>query len=150
MSIAKLCTSTVYGRLEPWKSLGFRAYDYSTEEYWEIFHKDKDGKDDGYQHHYTVAASEEYDVKSIMHYASLSGWKGGQWSVKTAPLVKWKNGGKDFTPPSEVTEDNAEFIFADLNDIGPSGKDVEVVKQLYPWEGKSWPLHQRSGCTQVL
>ncbi|KAF1849685.1 uncharacterized protein K460DRAFT_349848 [Cucurbitaria berberidis CBS 394.84] len=135
ISITKLCTSALYGRFEPWKSLAFRAYDYATEEFWEMSHKDENGKDDGYQHHYTVTASEDYDVGSIMHYPSISGWKGGEWSIKAAPLVKWKNGGKDFTPPSEVTEENAELIFADMKNLGPSSKDIEVLKKLYPWEG---------------
>lgn len=50
MTMDKLCRSPIYSQMEPWKSLGFAPHDYSTEEYYDMWHKDKHGRLDGADH----------------------------------------------------------------------------------------------------
>jgi hypothetical protein len=73
----------------------------------------------------------DYDVVSIMQYASDAG---AFWDVRNldeCPLIKWKMTG-DEAPPAGTrpTKDNAEYIF---QPIAPSDGDVDGVKAMYPW-----------------
>tara|TARA_R110002003_G_scaffold46_15_gene3847 strand:+ start:3011 stop:3424 length:414 start_codon:yes stop_codon:yes gene_type:complete len=135
MTINKLCASSVFGWLPPYVETGFRPYSYATEDLYEISHKDKNGEYDGAKHPYTVTSDPEmYDYESLMHYSSFENFNGEkEKNVKGVPLVKWKDGGKDYEPPAEVTEENAEMLLYSAGMIGPTTKDVGIIKALYAW-----------------
>lgn len=56
-------------------------------------------------------------------------------TVSNTPLVKWKQGGEGYQPPTDATDANAEVYTWDYTNGGPSDQDAEGIKALYPWEG---------------
>lgn len=134
-TIHEVCASAILSQAEPWASTGLNAAAYSTDPLVDTHHLDSHGLPDGYKHPYTVTADPEwYDVHSIMHYPSKTSWNPDKgWSVRGVPLVRWKKGNKNFKPPKEINDGNAEII--DIwNPLTPTEKDVAIVKALYPWE----------------
>ncbi|KAF3039139.1 hypothetical protein E8E12_002718 [Didymella heteroderae] len=79
----------IYFPMDPWKSLGFAPHDYSTEEFYDKWHEDKDGHLDGTNHRYTVTTGLNYDLYSIMHYLSvmISAKGGDQRMMQDMPPV---------------------------------------------------------------
>ncbi|KAH7094346.1 hypothetical protein FB567DRAFT_542809 [Paraphoma chrysanthemicola] len=136
MTIDKLCHSSVFGRLPPYVDTGFRPFSYSTEDYWEMSHKDKNGNYDGQNHPYSVTSDPAmYDYESLMHYSSfenMNSEKKGE-GLKGLPLVKWKDGKFGYVPPNEVTDKNAELLVYTSTRVGPTSKDVGITKALYGW-----------------
>ncbi|KAH7084698.1 hypothetical protein BKA63DRAFT_559387 [Paraphoma chrysanthemicola] len=119
MTIDKLCRSSIFGRLPTYVDTGFRSCSYSTEDYWEMSHKDKNGNHDGQNHPYTVTSAPQIEKK-------------GQ-GLKELPLVKWKDGEFGYVPQKEVADTNAEFLVYSSARLGPTSKDVGIVKALYGW-----------------
>ncbi|KAJ8114692.1 hypothetical protein OPT61_g3478 [Boeremia exigua] len=133
MTMDKLCESPVFSFLSPWRQINFVPHEYSTKSYYEMFHEDQDGKYDGVDHRYTVVHDRDYDLKSIMQYPSIMNMAGGElFGVPKMPLVAWKEGGSDYVPPKEATDENAEVVGFNLV---PTESDQKAVKLLYPWEG---------------
>jgi hypothetical protein len=134
-SIEGLCNSATHTFMEPWKSMGFMPYAWSTRTMWEWAHQDANGNKNGLYHQWTKMQSRDYDISSIMHYSSAQGIKAnvGPTTVYNAPLVAWKNGGPGYQPPDQVTEQNAELI--PIRWGLPSPGDIEAVYELYPWGG---------------
>ncbi|KAH4107762.1 hypothetical protein HBI80_129040 [Parastagonospora nodorum] len=116
-----LCNDGTTCREDPWSTIGINcASDYATAQY----------KD-------TLVLGKDYDVSSIMHYYSrqAGNWRQGEAvTIHNSPLIKWKNGGKDFTPPSVVNDENAEIIDFTWG-RGPSDGDLEGIRAMYPWIG---------------
>jgi hypothetical protein len=69
-----------------------------------------------------------YDIDSLMHYGSKQGAASSNWWE--GPLVKWKNGGPNFNPPAQFTQQDIEEIPAPTE---PSNGDVAAIRYLYPW-----------------
>lgn len=134
MTIEKLCQSPIYSFLSPWNQLNFVPHEYSTESYYDFFHRDKNNNLDGFDHRYTVTHERDYDLMSIMHYPSLMNMAGGDiLGVSDMPLAAWKKGGEGYAPPSEATNENTDVIGFNLV---PSESDLKAVKMLYPWESQ--------------
>ncbi|KAJ4348233.1 uncharacterized protein N0V89_009605 [Didymosphaeria variabile] len=74
----------------------------------------------------------EYDVHSIMHYGSSMGaryWNPNDLANAKVPLRRWRNGGPNFQPPKQATNQNSELIRTNER---PSNLDVEILRILYP------------------
>ncbi|KZM25118.1 uncharacterized protein EKO05_0007267 [Ascochyta rabiei] len=72
-----------------------------------------------------------YDYESIVHYPSILNAQKAKEQLD-APLLKWKNGGRGFTPPSEAMDENTErTLFGRV----PTAGDIEALKMMYPWNG---------------
>lgn len=84
-----------------------------------------------------MVLGKDYDINSIMHYNSHQAgiWRQGKViAIHKSPLIKWKNGGKDFTPPAVVNDQNPELIGLTWKD-GPSDDDLEGIRAIFPWIG---------------
>jgi hypothetical protein len=122
---------------QPWREFGFKATAFAVGFDYDPYHKDKDGNKDGTKHPYQEYMSPTYGRYSIMDYHSLVFQRDDvnehTMTVNNVPLVGWTNGGPDFTPPAQVTKDNA-YILRVNHAAGPSLQDVVGAKYHYPWE----------------
>ncbi|KAH7094347.1 hypothetical protein FB567DRAFT_574381 [Paraphoma chrysanthemicola] len=130
----ELCASAIYTQDEPWYSLGFTPFEWSTWTWWDRTHKDANGNDDGFEHMQSVFHAKPYDYDSIMHYGSEAGTSVpfNQLTVQNAPLIRWKQGREGYQAPSQATDQNAQLIIPPFG-RGPSDGDFEFVQKLYPW-----------------
>jgi hypothetical protein len=100
-------------------------------------HKDKDCNPDGPSHPWQEMQSFKHDVNSIIQYPSFFCAREGvneiTATVHNSVLVAWKQGGPGFTPPMQVSDDNAVVVPADYS-RGPSAGDIAGVQYAYPWE----------------
>jgi hypothetical protein len=123
---------------QPWRDFGFKATVFAVGFDYDPYRKDKDSNKDGTKHPYQEYMSPTYDRYSIMDYHSLVFKRDDvnehKMTVNNVLLVGWTNGGPDFTPPAQVTKDNA-YILRVNHAAGPSLQDVAGVKYHYPWEG---------------
>jgi hypothetical protein len=137
LSIEELCNSPVRSYDDPWRSFGFHATEYSVDLKWEPYHRDKNGNLDGSRNPYVTWMSKSYDKNSIMHYWSIVDVKPGvdrdSATVHNVPLIAWRRRGKGYTPPNQVTDENAFVMYAGAMK-GPSKCDVAGLKYMYPWE----------------
>jgi hypothetical protein len=80
---------------------------------------------------YTYEFTPAYDYDSIMHYDSQAFRdKTKSQDLLNMSLVKWKQGGPNYTPPAKPDAGNAEWM--DLN-MKPSAGDVAMIKAMYPY-----------------
>jgi hypothetical protein len=118
--------------MEPWRSLRFAPHNYSTQEYYDIWHKDGHGRLDGADHRYTVTPGMKYDSNSIMHYPSVTNVAGGrdQHKVQDLPLVAWQQA----TPasPAEVNSGRAKPLYINIE---PTDDDCRGRLELVPLVG---------------
>jgi hypothetical protein len=72
----------------------------------------------------------DYDHFSLMHYDSnpKDGYDDNE-KLRSA-LTFWKRGGPNFVPPTTVTKDDLDFSYRRW---GPSNKDIEAIRMLYPY-----------------
>jgi len=131
MTMDKLCNSPIYSQLEPWKSLGFAPHDYLTQEYYDLWHRDKTGRLESADHRYTVTPGVMYDLNSIMHYPSMMNIAEGrdQHKVQDLPLVAWRQATP--APPADVTSGNTRPLYMNIE---PTDEDCQGVKNWYPWQ----------------
>jgi hypothetical protein len=128
----------LHARAEPWRSFGFGATEFSIIFEWDPYHKGPDGQPDGDKHPYNEIQSQEYDRTSIMQYSSFAYQRpeinDQTATVNNVPLIMWKAGAPDYTPPMPPTSEWA-FVMKVSYQSGPSAGDVEGVRLAYPWEG---------------
>ncbi|KAF1942379.1 hypothetical protein EJ02DRAFT_345787 [Clathrospora elynae] len=133
VDIDTICGSQIWGHVSQFDEIGFAAPAFSTLPFMDPYHKDKGGNPNGDKHPYTVPHSNDYDMMSIMQYASVDFIKqGNRFDVYSVPLVQWNHSGPNVTPPKEVTEDNALIIIA-WDKL--STDDVDMIKSIYPYVG---------------
>jgi hypothetical protein len=76
-----------------------------------------------------------YEVNSIMHYPPAGNMKPkNDWqNLKDLVLTRWKEGGPDFKPPSEVTAENSESFWC-AHEV--TTQDYYGIAAIYPWSDK--------------
>jgi hypothetical protein len=125
LSIEELCSSPVKTWERPRSDIGFLPNEFSIDPQWEPHHKDQNGLPDGSRHPYTPSKRRAYDKNSIMHYTSLQGAKDvvSLETVHNVPLIAWRQRGKNFQPPDQVTDQNA-FVMHSNYARGPSNGNL--------------------------
>jgi hypothetical protein len=124
-SMDEVCKSTLLGR-----QFGFPTYDWTTENPKSDHFDTTDPNQEYRTSSYSTSRSQNYDLRSVMHYTSWHDGKDTGHTMDEMPLVAWK---QKYTKiedvPHQATEENAERNF--LNSM-PSPMDIQAIKQLYP------------------
>jgi hypothetical protein len=50
--------------------------------------------------------------------------------LSNCPLVRWRQGGPNYIPPTQHNDKNAVSIYPNMK---PSAGDVEMIKAIYPF-----------------
>jgi hypothetical protein len=124
-SMDEVCKSTLLGR-----QFSFSTYDWTTENPQSDHFDTTDPGQEYRTSSYPTIRSQDYYLRSVMHFTSWHDGKGTGQTMDEMPLVAWK---QKYTKiedvPHQATEENAERIF--LNFM-PSPMDIQAIKELYP------------------